>query len=417
MASRRCAPDSLLSEGSPRTVGRSRLDRSVGSTGGGLALSLAALTAASLTSVALSVDAPMIKHAFDLSEVGVGAIASCVYIGAAASSATAGRLTDSWGAVSVLALALLLLALGEAGAAGAPSGGLFFAGAVLAGVGYGSVNPPTNVLSNPANMRRRALSMSVKQTGIPIGGILAGVLIPPLAATWGWRISLLLPVFLCLALPVAVARYRPNPKGLSDGEPNQAVRVTLKMPWAYSFGFFMGGVQVTIFSFLALYLTQDRGETTAAAGASLSLLLVGGLVGRPAWGWLSDLLHTNRVAVLQLTSLLAGASLLLLPLSGKAALVVVLPLIGLTSVGWNGAYLATVAEAADPRAVGIETGHALVLVNVGAVLFPLLFGSIVSVQGSWPLAWDVFGVVSLVPLLVLHFCRVRPPVSTGSSAS
>ena len=61
----------------------------------GLVLSLAAISAASLVAVALSAAAPLIQQTFGLSEVGVGAIASGIYLGSAASAVAGGRLTDS----------------------------------------------------------------------------------------------------------------------------------------------------------------------------------------------------------------------------------------------------------------------------------------------------------------------------------
>lgn len=380
----------------------------------GLILSLLVLAGASVTAVGLSVDAPRIGHSFGLTPIGVGAIASLIYIGAAASSAGGGRRTDQRGPRPVLVGAMLLLACGEGMAALAPSAVIFFAGVFVAGLGYGWVNPPTNVVSNPVAGRRRATSMSIKQTGIPLGGILAGVLIPPLAAAQGWRISLLVPIGLCLMLGAVAARWCPPPPAKAATLEASTNIVRMRIPRAYAFGFIMGGVQVIIFSFLALYLAEDLGWSAEQAGAGLSLTLLGGLAGRPLWGWFSDRVHGDRVKVLQLTALLGGGALVLLPLLRSVALLVLLPILGLVSVGWNGAYIATVTEAAGPDAVGFETGRALVLINLGAVVFPPTFGAVVSATHSWRTAWILCAVVGSLPLLLLPFCRVRTaPVLKG----
>lgn len=380
----------------------------------GLILSLLVLAGASITAVGLSVDAPRIRHTFGLTPVGVGAIASFIYIGAAASSAKGGRWTDQRGPTPVLVWAMLLLACGEGMAMLAPSAVIFFAGVFVAGLGYGWVNPPTNVVSNPAAARRRATSMSIKQTGIPLGGILAGILVPPLAAAQGWRISLLVPIGLCLLLGAVAARWCPRPPAAVTPLAASTDIVRMRIPRAYAFGFIMGGVQVIIFSFLALYLADDRGWSTEQAGAGLSLTLLGGLIGRPLWGWLSDRLHGDRVKVLQLTALFGASALALLPFVPSAALPVLLPILGLVSVGWNGAYIATVTEAAGPSAVGFETGRAMVLVNLGAVVFPPAFGAVFSAMHSWRTAWVLCAVVGSLPLVLLPFCRVRAaPVLNG----
>ena len=72
----------LVGSGQRAAAGRGFID----STAWGVVLSLSALTAASIAAVALSVDAQLISNTLALTTVGVGAITSVVYIGAAASS-------------------------------------------------------------------------------------------------------------------------------------------------------------------------------------------------------------------------------------------------------------------------------------------------------------------------------------------
>lgn len=374
----------------------------------GLALSLAVLAAASLVAVSLTADAAFIRNTFGLTEVGVGAIASCIYLGATASSVAGGRLTDSHGPGPTLVLATLLLACGALVAAGAPSVWVFYAGVLVAGVGYGIVNPPTNVLANPRSAGRRGLAMSIKQSGIPLGGIVAGAVVPLLADKYGWRVSLALPIGVCLVLAFVFARSCPTPALNSDLTESGSQAVRLRLPRAYAFGFLMSGVQVAIFAFLALYLVDDVGMTTSRAGAALALLLVGGLVGRIGWGWVSDRVHGDRPRVLQATSLMASAGLVLMPFVGSPLRYVILVAVGLSSVGWNGVFVASMAEAAEPGSIGVVTGRALLLVSAGAVLIPPGFGWVVHALDSWTLAWVSCGVLSLLSVLLLQVSRVVP---------
>lgn len=374
----------------------------------GVAVSLVAVAAASAVAVALSADAALIRDSFGLSEVEVGAIASCIYIGAAVSSVAGGRLTDSWGPGPVLVLVTVLLAAGEGLAAVAPSAWLFFAGVLLAGLGYGAVNPPTNVLANPRTARRRGLAISVKQAGVPLGGSIAALLVPAVAVTYGWRLSLLMPITLCLLLAMPFALLKPTaaPIDLQGQAAEQAIR--LKLPHAYAFGFLMGGVQVTIFTFLALYLVDEKSMTPEGAGSRLALLLFAGLVGRVAWGWLSDRVHRDRGRVLQVIAVLSGAALFLLSVVGSSALPVVLLLIGLCSVGWNGVYIASITEASNPQLTGLVTGRSMSWVNLGAVLMPPTFGLLVRAPHGWVLAWSMCGVMSLLCLFLLQVSRAMP---------
>jgi Nitrate/nitrite transporter len=303
-------------------------------------------------------------------------------------------------------MSMLALALGGTISATAPLAGIFFGGLIVAGLGYGAVNPPTNVLANPINPRRRGLSMSIKQSGIPLGGILAGLLVPTVATTSGWRWSMLIPIGACVALAIISSRLRrlgPRDDKEAGGSPT---RVRIRLPHAYMFGFLMAGIQVAIFIFLALYLVDARGFDASSAGSALALLLVGGLVGRPAWGWVSDRVHDERVRVLQMAALLSATFLVMLPLVDDSVLFVVLLGIGLCSVGWNGVYLAMITEAVPARQIGSTTGMALLLVNLGAVVLPPVVGLIVA-RSSWSISWSLCAAMSLLSVGVLQIARIH----------
>lgn len=379
----------------------------------GVGLSLAILAAASLAAIAYSANAPLIRATFDLTEVEVGAIASCIYIGAMASSITSGRLTDSLGVAPVLAMSMLALSIGLVVSALAPVVAIFFAGLIIAGLGYGAVNPPTNVLANPANPRRRALSMSIKQSGVPLGGILAGFIIPVAAAVTDWRWSLLIPIVACAGLALFSAQLGPLSPASAEGGGVGEPRTGLRLVHAYAYGFLMAGIQVAVFILLAVYLVDERGFDPGRAGASLGVLLIGGLIGRPGWGWISDRLHHDRVRVLQLAAVLSATFLALLPLANGAWLVPVMIGVGLCSVGWNGVFLALLTEIVPANLIGSTTGVAMLLVHLGAVLLPPIVGLVAAVTGGWLLAWMFCAAATAVAVVVLHAGRTAHVMSVA----
>ena len=56
-------------------------------------------------------------------------------------------------------------------------------GALVVGIGYGAVTPASsNVLADRVPEGLRAFIFSLKQSGVPIGGALAGALVPLLMA-------------------------------------------------------------------------------------------------------------------------------------------------------------------------------------------------------------------------------------------
>jgi nitrate/nitrite transporter NarK len=224
------------------------------------------------------------------------------------------------------------------------------------------------------------------------------------------------PVAVCMLLAAAAQRLRGDRRRSAGAEPPpQTTGVVLRVSRGFGFGFLMAGVQVTIFAFLAVYLTDARRLSVDAAGSLLAVLLLGGLVGRPVWGWVSDRMHRDRIRVLQGITLLSLVALVLIPLLPLVALAPLLLVVGFCSVGWNGVYVAVVSEAARPELIGSVTGASLVLVNMGAVVVPPAFGALVGATGSWRAGWLSCAALSLLSACVLQLSRAHRGV-TGSVA-
>lgn len=104
-----------------------------------------------------------------------------------------------------------------------------------------------------------------------------------------------------------------------------------------------------VLPFLALYLTQERGFDTAAAGGMLSLYGVGGAIGTLAGGWLCDRLEPNRVQALSLVG--AGVGLVALGQVEQtwaiAALLLAVSIVGEAFRPANSIALAAVAPPTD----------------------------------------------------------------------
>lgn len=369
--------------------------------GEGVVVSVLVLAAGSFTIIGASATAPLIKDSFDLSEVGVGAIASVAFLGALLTSPLGGRLADRWGPAPLILAGLLCLCVGSVVAGLSWTAGVFYVGILVVGGGYGAMNPATTVLSNPARARRRGLIMSIKQSGVPVGGILAGAVLPTLGLTFGWRWGFALTMAVSLVIAAGIAARggyharTAKPEGAAH-RPHQRMR----LPFGLAFGLVIAGVQVSMFAFTALYLVQARDFTAAAAGLGVSTLLLGGLAGRPFWGWLSDVVTQHRLRVLEGIGLLGATTIVALALVPDELVPILLFLLGGCSAGWNGVYIAVVAESADPGSVGWTMGAAHALINVGAMLFPVAIGAIVGWTGSWVVGLFVLGALSAAATLV-----------------
>ncbi|MGI9658750.1 MAG: MFS transporter, partial [Gaiellaceae bacterium] len=236
-------------------------------------LSLAALTSANFAIVAFVVLAPELQLEFGFSKAEVGFLISLVFIGGALTSYPAGRLTDRLGPATVLGWALGLFSVAMLATAVAPNVAVFLVLIALGGVAYGGVNPPTNVAVASSFDQRLGFFLSVKQSGVPLGGLVAGVVLPPIVIAAGWRWGLVTAALSCMLVVAATPLLRGARVIVRDGVA-PGVRSPLsrrELAALGAFGFVMSGTQWSIFAHLTLFLTEERAFSLASAGLGLAL--------------------------------------------------------------------------------------------------------------------------------------------------
>ena len=90
------------------------------------------------------------------------------------------------------------------------------------GLAYGGVNLPTNVVVAGRLGRRLGFFLSIKQSGVPVGGLLAGLVLPPIAIAYGWQWALVAAVCLLAAVAVSARLLRNaavlDPAGSAGGK-------------------------------------------------------------------------------------------------------------------------------------------------------------------------------------------------------
>lgn len=392
----------------------------------GLAMSTGAMASSTFGTLSYAAIAPFVRDRFELTTVEIGGLTALVFLGAMCCSVPAGRLTDRLGAPRTLALAQLGVATGVALSALAPTRLVFFAGVFVAGLAYGGVNPPTNVLASDVVPRRhRALMFSAKQTGVPIGGLVAGSVLPGLAAAYGWRVALLAPIAVLLATALAaltLARRQerttaPAPGPTWDAEALEAALAPGFAPTA-AYGFLMAGIQLTFVGYLTIYLVDHHGFSPTRAGFALSVALAAGVAGRLAWGAISDACFRSHATALTLAGVGSVGGLLVLALdSSGPTLWLAVVLVGFCSIGWNGVYLALVADGTQLRRLGRATGSALIFLYAGVVVIPPLFGVLFDALDSWPEAWLVSAAGAIVAATAIGLSPRRSPAALAGPAT
>jgi MFS family permease len=282
---------------------------------------------------------------------------------------------------------VLLVAAGVAGAAGTPAGG--------------------RLVLNAFPRDRRGFALGIRQSGIPLGGLIAAALLPWVAHLAGWRWSLVVAAAVTLAalVPLTLARIERSTEPLLDAAPHQVPGparnrdVRLLTAW----GCLLVSGQYALLAFLALDLHGSAGLSLAAGSLLVAVANATGIVGRVVWGAVSDhaLSHGRKPLLLLLTGVgLAGALLLLaIPRSAPVGLLAaVAALAGLGLIGYQGLWVTMVAEAAGPQRVGAATGFAITFATLSIAASPPLYGAVADAAGTYRAIWAV-----LSGVLVLAF--------------
>ena len=159
-------------------------------------------------------------------------------------------------------------------ATGAPA--LFVVGAILLGAGYGPVTPASShILARSTPPQRLSLVFSLKQTGVPLGGALAGAVVARvgwgvIADRWGRPMRLLGLVAIAMgAAAVATGQFTPQ-------WPLAAVALACAAFGATAIGW--NGVYLAQVARLA-----PPGKAGDATGGSLVFTYAGVLFGPPAF--------------------------------------------------------------------------------------------------------------------------------------
>ncbi|MGA0533296.1 MFS transporter [Hansschlegelia sp. KR7-227] len=372
----------------------------------------------SLASLAAPVMAPAATRTTGLAAEMVGLFVGIVYATASLSSLVSGDMVRRWGAIRISQVSLLLCALGLAAAAnGTPA--MILLGAILIGLGYGPVTPASShILVRTTPRHSIGLTFSLKQTGVPLGGMLAGLVLPPLIGGLGWQMAALVVAGLCVAAAIATQTIREqldddrdSTRAISAKAPLRALQLVLTTPAIRDIGvcsFFFGAMQLCLTTFLVIYLTTAQSMGLGLAGTILAVAQVAGVAGRIGWGWLSDRFIPPR-RLLGLLGLAMGAAGVTLAAAGTtwpaAAFILLAAIFGASAIGWNGVFLAEVANLAPAGQAAAVSGASLFITYAGVVVGPPAFAQVVARTDSFSVAYLTIGIVMVLVGLFLLLTR------------
>ena len=344
--------------------------------------------------------AVQIRDELDFGSAALGLAVAAFFASSSLASAAMGRLVERIGSHRGMRLAATASAaslLGVALLAGSWAG--LVACLVLGGLANAVLHPATNLsLAREVSAGRQGLSFGVKQAAIPAATLLAGLAVPSIALTFGWRWAFAGGAALALAVALFVPAGTPGGvvHRLQEAREKDA-RVAPLVLLALGIG--LGSTATAPLGSFLVESSVAAGLRVDTAGLLLALGSAVNIVVRVAFGHLADGMSGGR---LRLVAAMLGIGVVGFALlaTGESPLILPGALLAFgAGWGWPGLFNFAVVKT-SPGAPAAATGVTQTGASGGAALGPLVFGLVVE-AASYDVAWLVSGAIALAALTAI----------------
>jgi ACS family hexuronate transporter-like MFS transporter len=280
--------------------------------------------------------------------------------------------------------------------------------------------------------KERALATGIFNSGSNIGAIVAPLVVPFIAITWGWQWAFIITGtlgFIWLVFWLSVYRRPEEHPKLSRAElayiQSDPAEPTAKIPWArliphrqmwaFAIGKFLTDPIWWVYLFwLPKFLNTNYGLNITQLGLPLIIVYVAADIGSIGGGWLSSTLikHGWTVNRARKTAMLICA-LAVVPImfAAKASnLWVAVALVSLAAAahqGWSANIFTLASDMFPRRAVGSVVGIGGMAGSIGGMLIATAVGLILQYTGSYLPIFIIAGSAYLIALLVIHLLAPR----------
>lgn len=302
-----------------------------------------------------------------------------------------------------------------------PSALAQYASSFLMGLGYGPSAPAgSDVLLRLSPPHRRTLIFSLKQAGVPLGGVLCGLTLPALYAAIGLGWTLAVVALIPIATILLAQRVRRTVDAQRDRAQSMAISLLLSpsnmlapfrimrrsamLPRLTLAGACLACGQGSLFAFLVTYLNQGLGLDLVTSGGVYAMTQLTGIPGRIGLGWVADRVGSG-LPILRILSVASALTTIVYAMTtpqwSPLALMLLSALAGVTVSSWNGIQLAEVAREAPKGRIGETTSGATLVIFAGYVLGPALFATLLAATGGYRTAFLASAALSLTALAAL----------------
>lgn len=348
--------------------------------------------------------AVQVRGEMGFGEAALGLAVAIFFVASSLGSAPLGRVVERIGANRAMRLAAATSAaslLGVALLAGSWSS--LVACLLLGGLANAVSHPATHLsLAREVPAGRQGLSFGIKQSAIPAATLLAGLAVPGIALTFGWRWAFAGGAALALAVALLVpsGTLGSGTHGLKEARAGD-VRVAPLVLLALGIG--LGSTAATPLGAFTVESSVAAGLREASAGLLLAFGSAVGIIVRVTFGYLADGMEGGRLRLVAAMLGLGVVGFALLATGASGLLVLGTALAFGAGWGWPGLFNFAVVRT-NPGAPAAATGITQTGASGGAALGPLLFGVVVEAS-SYGVAWLFSGAMALTALVAILLGR------------
>ena len=362
--------------------------------------------------------APAVAADLNIDPTLIGYYTGMLYFASSLGQLSCGSFILRFGAVRMSQASLLFMGLAlMAGYFGALP--VFAAAAALTGLAT-SVSTPasSHLLARYSPPNYAPLIFSVKQTGVPVGGLMAGILVPVLLGWIGWRGTFVACGAFCVIFAIMLQPIRNRFD--TDRQPNQSLKPgfiwrNLKQVMAspslrdLALGMFcFVGLQGLFGSYFVTYIAETMGRPLASANYFFSIAMTTAIAARIIWGWVGSALMPARRLVSYLAVVMVAAAIgmgMIEPAWSDGAIIAVAILYCISAISWHGLMMAEIARLAPEGQVGPVTGACLAFAGAGMMSYPMIYAMLVAATGDKSLGFFI----AALPAALMAIKLYRPP--------
>lgn len=263
----------------------------------------------------------------------------------------------------------------------------------IAGLPAAGANSATNnIIVDNVPAGSRGWITGIKQSGVQIGILAAGLTLPVTAERLGWRIALVLASLVALVGITATLAVVPSGPGTPTparkaGERRSRLPVAVR--WLSAYGVTMGIGVSTYSAFVPLFAQENLDMGVTLAGTVIAVSGGSGALCRVVWGWIAERSGHPTAPLLAIGAISTGAFIAtwVAPHTTPYLIWVGAVMVGMSTGAWMSVGMMAAIMVSKPRQTGQSTASIVLGFAVGLTVGPVVFGWAVDTFGTYDLPW------------------------------